>query len=67
MNVHADLKMSATSISPEEVADALFAGIAADQFLILPHPEVADQAALHITDPERWPSDINRMRRSTLP
>lgn len=63
----ADLKLTSTAIGPEKVADALFAGIAADQFLILPHPEVADHAAKRITDPERWLSDINRMQRSTSP
>jgi NAD(P)-dependent dehydrogenase (short-subunit alcohol dehydrogenase family) len=63
----ADLRMSATCISPEDVADALFAGIAADRFLVLPHPEVADQAAARITDPERWLGDLNRMQRSTSP
>lgn len=61
------LKLNSTPIGPEKVADALFAGIAADQFLILPHPEVADLAAERITDTERWLSDINRMQRSTLP
>lgn len=61
----ADLKLISTAIGPEKVADALFAGIAADQFLILPHPEVADHAVQRITDPERWLDDINRMQRST--
>jgi NAD(P)-dependent dehydrogenase (short-subunit alcohol dehydrogenase family) len=63
----ADLQLLSTAIGPEKVADALFEGIAADRFLILPHPEVADHAAQRITDPERWLSDINRMQTSTSP
>lgn len=62
-----DLTLRATPIGPEEVAAALFDGIAADRFLILPHPEVADYAAERITDHERWLSDINRMQRSASP
>ena len=37
-----DLVLAPTAIEPEAVADALFAGIEEDRFLILPHPEVAD-------------------------
>ncbi|MEU6714055.1 SDR family NAD(P)-dependent oxidoreductase [Nonomuraea sp. NPDC046802] len=61
------LRLTSTAIGPDEVAEALFAGIAEGRFLILPHPEVADQAAARITDPERWLGDINRMQRRTLP
>jgi NAD(P)-dependent dehydrogenase (short-subunit alcohol dehydrogenase family) len=63
----AELKLLSTAIGADEVADALFAGIAAGRFLILPHPEVADHAAQRVTDPERWLSDINRMSLSTSP
>jgi NAD(P)-dependent dehydrogenase (short-subunit alcohol dehydrogenase family) len=63
----AGVRLASTVIGPEQVADALFAGIAADRFLILSHPEVADYAAQRITDPERWLSDINRIQRSRLP
>ena len=61
------LTLTSTAIGPDEVADALFAGIAERRFLILPHPEVADQAAARTTDPERWLGDLNRMQRRTLP
>jgi NAD(P)-dependent dehydrogenase (short-subunit alcohol dehydrogenase family) len=63
----ADLKLISTAIGPEKVADALFEGIAADRFLILPHPEVADHAAQRVIDRDRWLSDINRMQTSTSP
>jgi NAD(P)-dependent dehydrogenase (short-subunit alcohol dehydrogenase family) len=63
----AELKPKSPVIGPEKVADALFAGIATDRFLILPHPEVADLVVRRSTDHGRWLSDVNRMHRSTLP
>lgn len=47
-------------IEPEDVADALMAGIREEQFLILPHANVATFMARKGTDPERW---LNGMRR----
>jgi len=47
-------------IEPEEVADAVVAGIAEERFLILPHANVAQFMARKGTDPERW---IKGMRR----
>jgi NAD(P)-dependent dehydrogenase (short-subunit alcohol dehydrogenase family) len=63
----AGLRLTSAAIGPDEVAGALFAGIAEGRFLILPHPEVAGQAAARVTDPDRWLGDINRMQRRTLP
>src|SRR5262249_12119103 len=34
--------LGATALEPEAVADAVVAGLAEEQFLILPHPEVAE-------------------------
>ncbi|MBB4914279.1 SDR family oxidoreductase [Streptosporangium saharense] len=62
------LTLTSTAIGPEEVADALLKGIADERFLILPHPEVADQAAERVTDHERWLEVVNgfqRQREST--
>jgi hypothetical protein len=47
-------------LSPEDVADAVVAGIADERFLILPHPEVATYLAHKTQDPDRW---LNGMRR----
>ena len=47
-------------LDPEEVAEAVVAGIRAESFLILPHPRVADHMALKGAQPERW---LNGMRR----
>ncbi len=48
------------SVSAEEVAEAVVAGIDAEKFLILPHPEVADYFQRKATDYDRW---IRGMRR----
>jgi short-subunit dehydrogenase len=41
-------------IEPEEVAEAVLAGIAEERFLILPHEEVAAFMAVKGAQPERW-------------
>ena len=41
-------------LTPEEVAEAVLAGIAEERFLILPHPEVARFMAVKGAEPERW-------------
>jgi NAD(P)-dependent dehydrogenase (short-subunit alcohol dehydrogenase family) len=47
-------------IEPEDVAEAVVAGIREERFLILPHENVATFMARKGTDPERW---IRGMRR----
>ncbi|MEU5276630.1 SDR family oxidoreductase [Streptomyces asoensis] len=58
-----DLVLKPTAIEPQDVADALFKGIAEDRFLILPHPEVADYYRLRAGDPDRWLSHMNHLQR----
>ncbi|MEU5075061.1 SDR family oxidoreductase [Streptomyces asoensis] len=58
-----DLVLKPTAIEPQDVADALFKGIAEDRFLILPHPEVADYYRLRAGDPDRWLSNMNHLQR----
>jgi hypothetical protein len=41
-------------LDPDEVADAVVAGIAEKRFLILPHGEVAKHIAFKGAQPERW-------------
>lgn len=41
-------------IEPEDVADAVVAGLRDERFLILPHPEVADYEQARAGDRERW-------------
>ncbi|MGD1057341.1 MAG: SDR family oxidoreductase [Solirubrobacteraceae bacterium] len=50
-------------IEPEDVADAVVAGIDAERFLILPHENVAEFMARKGTDPERWIRGMRRLVR----
>ena len=52
-----------TSISPEQAADAVVAGLADGGFLILPHPEVAGYYAARATDPDRWQGQMRKLQR----
>jgi NAD(P)-dependent dehydrogenase (short-subunit alcohol dehydrogenase family) len=50
-------------IEPEEVADAVVAGINEERFLILPHANVAQFMARKGTEPERWIKGMRRLVR----
>lgn len=52
--------MAGGLLEPEDVAEAVVAGLREEQFLILPHAEVARHLALKGAQPERW---LNGMRR----
>lgn len=58
-----DLVLAPTAIDPEDVADALLAGIAEDRFLILPHPEVAAYYQARAAEPERWIAGMNKLQQ----
>jgi NAD(P)-dependent dehydrogenase (short-subunit alcohol dehydrogenase family) len=58
-----DLVLTPTAIEPEAVADALFEGIEADRFLILPHPEAAEYYRARAADPDRWLTSMNRIQQ----
>lgn len=59
----AQVILQGSAISPEEVADAVLAGLADGRFLILPHPEVAEMYARRATDPDRWLRGMNKLQR----
>jgi len=50
-------------IEPEDVADAVVAGINDERFLILPHENVAQFMARKGADPERWIKGMRRLVR----
>jgi NAD(P)-dependent dehydrogenase (short-subunit alcohol dehydrogenase family) len=50
-------------IEPEDVADAVVAGIHAERMLILPHENVAGFMAFKGADPERWLKGMRRIVR----
>jgi NAD(P)-dependent dehydrogenase (short-subunit alcohol dehydrogenase family) len=51
-----------SALEPEQVADDVVKGIAAEQFLILPHPEVAEYVRRKATDHDRWLRGMRRLR-----
>jgi NAD(P)-dependent dehydrogenase (short-subunit alcohol dehydrogenase family) len=50
------------TIEPEVVAEAVVAGIEAERFLILPHPEVAGFFARKAADHDRWLAGMRRLQ-----
>ncbi|GHH75099.1 oxidoreductase [Streptomyces sulfonofaciens] len=58
-----ELLLAPTAVDPQDVADALFAGIAEDRFLILPHPEVAEYVRARAAEPDRWLDGMNRLHQ----
>lgn len=50
-------------LEPDQVADAVVAGLDAERFLILPHPEVAEYARRKADDHDRWIGGMRRLQR----
>ncbi|MGQ0434152.1 MAG: SDR family oxidoreductase [Microthrixaceae bacterium] len=50
-------------IEPEDVAEAVIAGLADERFLILPHPEVHDYLQRKAADPDRWLGGMRKLQR----
>jgi NAD(P)-dependent dehydrogenase (short-subunit alcohol dehydrogenase family) len=48
-------------LEPEQVADAVVEGLAAERFLILPHPQVATYLRQKAADPDRWLAGVRRL------
>jgi NAD(P)-dependent dehydrogenase (short-subunit alcohol dehydrogenase family) len=47
-------------LSPEQVAEAVVAGLDEERLLILPHPEVGRMYAKRAADPDRWVAGMRR-------
>ncbi|MEU1039780.1 SDR family oxidoreductase [Streptomyces sp. NPDC005551] len=58
-----DLVLLPTAIEPDDVASALFDGMAEDRFLILPHPEVAGYYEARAAHPDRWLTGMNHLQQ----
>jgi NAD(P)-dependent dehydrogenase (short-subunit alcohol dehydrogenase family) len=54
-----------TALEPSQVAEAVIAGLANEQFLILPHPEVAEYFRRKATDYDRWIRGMQRLQTET--
>ena len=50
-------------LSPEAVADAVIEGLAAERFLILPHPQVTTYMQRKVADYDRWLGGMRKLRR----
>jgi NAD(P)-dependent dehydrogenase (short-subunit alcohol dehydrogenase family) len=50
------------SVSAEEVAECVVEGLAAERFLILPHPEAAEYFRRKATDYDRWLRGMRRLQ-----
>ncbi len=55
--------LSQGAIEPEDVADSVVAALAEEQFLILPHPEVAGYAQKRAGDHGRWIGGMRKLQR----
>jgi NAD(P)-dependent dehydrogenase (short-subunit alcohol dehydrogenase family) len=49
-------------LEPDEVAEHVMDAIAANQFLVLPHPEVAEFRRRKVADPDRWLAGMRRLQ-----
>lgn len=58
-----ELVLAPTAVEPEDVVEALFAGMAEDRFLILPHPEAAAYYRARAEDPDRWLTGMNHLQQ----
>jgi len=60
----ADVVRSAgTVLEPDDVAAVTLEAIAAERFLILPHPEVAEYVRHKAADPDRWLGGMRRLQQ----
>jgi NAD(P)-dependent dehydrogenase (short-subunit alcohol dehydrogenase family) len=51
-----------SALEPQQVADEVVKGLAAERFLILPHPEVAEYFRRKATDYDRWLRGMRKLR-----
>ncbi|HZS39997.1 MAG TPA: SDR family oxidoreductase [Polyangia bacterium] len=58
----ASIRATGTVIEPEQVADAVVAGLDAERFLILPHPEVATYFQRKAGDYDRWLGSMRKLQ-----
>jgi NAD(P)-dependent dehydrogenase (short-subunit alcohol dehydrogenase family) len=54
------------SVSVDQVADCVIEGLAAEKFLILPHPEVAEYFRRKANDHDRWLRGMRRLRAEVM-
>jgi len=55
------------ALDPEDVAEVVVQGLAREEFLILPHPEVEGYFQRKASDYDRWLVGMRRLRAKTFP
>jgi hypothetical protein len=55
------------ALEPEEVAEAVVAGLAEERFLILPHSEVETFFQNKANDYDRWIRGMRKLQRTVFP
>lgn len=58
-----DLVLKPTAIEPDDVAEALFEGMAQDRFLILPHPGTDALYQARAAAPDPWLTGMNHLQQ----
>lgn len=53
-------------LEPADVARSVVDAVRAEEFLILPHPEVAEYYRRRATDPDRWLAGMARLQARIL-
>jgi NAD(P)-dependent dehydrogenase (short-subunit alcohol dehydrogenase family) len=59
----ADVLIRDGALEPEDVADAVWAGLQDERFLILPHPEVAEYYVNRATNTDGWLHAMRKLQR----
>jgi len=62
----ADALQRDTLLTADDVAKAVMDGAAADRFLILPHPQVADYTRLRAADHDKWIAGMQALRGKVI-
>jgi NAD(P)-dependent dehydrogenase (short-subunit alcohol dehydrogenase family) len=57
-----DLLSRDRALEPEEVADVVWQALQGDEFLVLPHPEVAGYYRARAADPDAWLARMGRLQ-----
>jgi NAD(P)-dependent dehydrogenase (short-subunit alcohol dehydrogenase family) len=60
------VRSAADVLEPEVVADVVAEAVAAEQFLILPHPEVAGYEQFRATNRDKWLAGMRRLQAKVL-
>lgn len=60
----ASVRAAGEVLAPDQVADAVAAGLAEGRFLILPHPEVLEFFRRKSADHDRWLAGMRRLRHA---